>query len=55
MFLGVVVLRIWEAMPHPYAADRMPSYRTYEVLPLDPGAGTKTSDDEGLSDHATEE
>ncbi len=27
MFLGVVILRIWEAMPRPYAAGRMPRYR----------------------------
>jgi transcriptional regulator with XRE-family HTH domain len=28
---------------------------TYEVLPLDPGAGTENTDNEGLSDHDTEE
>ncbi|HLK79655.1 MAG TPA: helix-turn-helix domain-containing protein [Streptosporangiaceae bacterium] len=28
---------------------------TYEVLPFDPGAGTKNTDNEGLSDHDTEE
>jgi hypothetical protein len=28
---------------------------TYEMLPLDPAAGTETSDNEGLNDHDTEE